>query len=113
VIGENHPKTGNVDYLPPKSLGSHASVLVAMLARGAVRLADPEQEARARKLAATHREVRLTPEELLKVTNWVDTNAQFYGTYFGRKNLAHKSHPAFRPVPTFEMAVSRENPFAE
>jgi hypothetical protein len=113
VIGENHPKTGNVDYLPPKSLGSHASVLVAMLARGAVRLADPEHEARARKLAGTHRDVHLTPEELLKVTNWVDTNAQFYGTYFGRKNLAHKSHPAFRPVPTFEMAVSRENPFAE
>ena len=27
VIGENHPKTGNVDYLPARSLGSHASVL--------------------------------------------------------------------------------------
>jgi len=113
VIGENHPKTGNIDYLPPKSLGSHASVLVAMLARGAVRLADPKQEARARKLVETHRDLHLTPEELLKVTNWVDTNAQFYGTYFGRKNLAHRAHPAFRPVPTFEMAVSREDPFAE
>ncbi len=113
VIGENHPKTGNVHYLPPKSLGSHASVLVAMLARGAVRLADPEQEARARRLAEVHRDVKLAPEELLKVTNWVDTNAQFYGTYFGRKNLAHKTHPAFRPVPTFDMAISRGDPFAE
>jgi hypothetical protein len=110
VIGENHPKTGNVEYLPARSLGSHASVLVAMLAPRAVRLADPAQAARARKLAEVHRDVKLRPEELLKVTNWVDTNAQFYGTYWGRKNLAHKDHPDFRPRPTFEMATSMTLP---
>jgi hypothetical protein len=110
VIGENHPKTGNVEYLPARSLGSHSSVLVAMLAPNAVRLADPAQAARARKLAGVHRDVKMRPEELLKVTNWVDTNAQFYGTYWGRKNLAHKDHPDFRPRPTFEMATSMELP---
>ena len=105
VIGENHPKTGNVDYLPARSLGSHASVLVAMLAPSAVRLADAAQAERARKLAEVHRGIKLRPEELLKVTNWVDTNAQFYGTYWGRKNIAHKTHTDFRPRPTFEMAT--------
>jgi len=110
VIGENHPKTGNVEYLPARSLGSHASVLVAMLAPSAVRLADTAQAGRARKLAEVHRDVKLRPEELLKVTNWVDTNAQFYGTYWGRKNLAHKAHPDFRPRPTFEMATKMTLP---
>jgi hypothetical protein len=49
---------------------------------------------------------------LLRVTNWVDTNAQFYGTYWGRKNLAHKDHPDFRPHPTFEMATRMTLPLA-
>ena len=45
IIGENHPKTGNVDYLPAKSLGSHASVLVAMLSGGKVHLSNPADAA--------------------------------------------------------------------
>lgn len=113
VIGENHPKTGNVEYLPARSLGSHASVLVAMLAPGAVHLADPVQAERAHKLAIVHRGVKLRPEELLKVTNWVDTNAQFYGTYWGRKNIAYENHPGFRPRPTFEMATRLTPPPAD
>ena len=32
TIGENHPKTGNIRYLPAQSLGSHNSLLIAMLA---------------------------------------------------------------------------------
>jgi hypothetical protein len=110
VIGENHPKTGNVHYLPARSLGSHASVLVAMLSAGNVRLADPAQAARAAKLAVAHRDVQLTPEELLRVTNWVDTNCQFYGSYWGKRNLSYKDDPTFRPTPTFEQAVSRTPP---
>ena len=41
IIGENHPKTGNVHYLPSRSLGSHNSLLVAMLAIEKVALRDP------------------------------------------------------------------------
>jgi hypothetical protein len=104
VIGENHPKTGNVDYLPAKSLGSHASVLVAMLAPGMVELADPKQAERARKLAEVHKALRLSPEERVRITNWVDTNCQYYGSYWGRRNLKYASLPDFRPVPTFEQA---------
>ena len=43
IIAENVPKTGNVDYLPAKSLGSHTSVLVSMLSKGKVKLADPKK----------------------------------------------------------------------
>jgi hypothetical protein len=64
-------------------------------------------------LAEKHSDVDLEPEELLKVTNWVDTNCQFYGSYWGRKNLQHKDHPNFRPVPTYEMASSMTSPIPE
>jgi hypothetical protein len=105
VIGENHPKTGNVEYLPARSLGSHASVLVALLSRGSVRLPDPA-DARVRKLLESHKDVDLTREELIRVANWVDTNAQYYGTYWGRRNLQCRDLPDFRPAATFEMARS-------
>jgi len=106
VIGENHPKTGNVRYLPPRSLGSHNSVLVAMLAPQAVQLAgDSSRIARLQKLVEAHKNVHLQPEEVLRISNWVDTNAQYYGSYFGRRNLKDKDHPDFRPVPTWESAI--------
>lgn len=103
TIGENHPKTGNVKYLPPKSLGSHNSLLIAMLAPDKVRLTgDKARLERLAKLVETHKDIRLTREELLGISNWVDTNAQYYGSYYGRRNLQDKNHPDFRPVPTWE-----------
>ena len=113
VIGENHPKTGNVEYLPAKSLGSHASVLATMLSKGKIQLRDSTKNERAGKLAEKHKEIQLSKEELLKVTNWIDTNAQFYGTYWGRKNLKYKDHPQFRPYASFEMATSMISPVQE
>jgi hypothetical protein len=75
-----------------------------------VRLQDAAQAERAGKLAETHKDIKLTREELLRVTNWVDTNGQYYGTYWGRRNLQYKDLPDFRPVPTFEMARSMTPP---
>jgi len=106
VIGENHPKTGNVDYLPARSLGSHASILVAMFSEGWVELADEDAAERAKKLAKLHQRIHLPPEDLLKISNWVDTNGQFYGSYWGRRNLRYRDLPDFRPAPTFEEAIS-------
>jgi len=106
TIGENHPKTGNIRYLPAKSLGSHNSLLIAMLAPDKVRLqGDKARLDRLKKLVESHRDVRLEPAELLKISNWVDTNAQYYGAYYGRRNLQDKKYPDFRPVPTWESAI--------
>jgi hypothetical protein len=110
VIGENHPKTGNVAYLPAKSLGSHASVLVAMLVPGAVHLADPKQAERARHLAEVHQKIRLSLAERVRITTWLDTNCQYYGSYWGRRNLSHAALPDFRPVHTFEQARGLTDP---
>ena len=86
IIGENHPKTGNIHYLPARSLGSHASTLVAHLKKG-------------------HSDVTLTRAEWVRLTTWVDSNGQYYGSYYGRRNLMHKDHPNFRPVPTLASAL--------
>jgi hypothetical protein len=113
IIGENHPKTGNVHYLPAKSVGSHASVLVAMLSHGLVQLSNPKDAARAKRLEQIHKEVSLSPEEMLRVTTWIEANGQYYGSYWGRRNLQHKEHPNFRPSPTFAVATSMVSPVPE
>ncbi len=106
VIGENHPKTGNIRYLPNRSLGSHNSLLIAMLAPGKVKPSgDSTRAERLNRLIESHEDVQLGQKELLKISNWVDTNAQYYGSYYGRRNLKDKDHPNFRPTPTWESAI--------
>ncbi len=85
IIGENHPKTGNIAPVPPRTLGSSASKLVTRLCEG-------------------NREDPLTREELLKITTWIDSNEQYYGSYFGRRNIKYQTYPDFRPVPDFTAA---------
>jgi len=112
-IGENSPKCGNNAYLPPRSLHSHNSILGAILWPGEVKLKDPSREAIARKLAEKHKKLKLTLPEKLKVTNWMDTNGQYHGMYWGRKTLRYKGHPNFRPKPTFARAISKVSAIPE
>ena len=113
TIGENHPKTGNVHYLPAKSLGSHASVLVSMLNPDKVKLKDPKMAEIADKLAKKHEKINLSKEEMIRLTTWVDCNGQYYGSYYGRRNLRYKDHPNFRPASTVEQAQSLSPPLKE
>lgn len=94
----------NGAYLPPRSLGSATSTLLAMLS----------DSAHPKNAKADHARM-LTSMELMIVSRWVDTNYQFYGTYFGRhhpqwlkrdpKNSAYD--PAdFRRKATFDEATS-------
>ncbi|MCL2710640.1 MAG: hypothetical protein FWE95_07150 [Planctomycetaceae bacterium] len=82
MIRENHPKAGNNHYLPPYTLGSHASQLFQ-------RMTD----------SASPCFVQPTREEMIRFTTWIDSNGQYYGTYFGKKNLRYKDEPDFRIVP--------------
>jgi hypothetical protein len=115
TIGENHPKAGNTEYLPARSLGSHASILIAMHSKGKVKLKDPKQAEIAAKLAKVHEEgkVNLPLEDMIRLQTWVEANGQYYGSYYGRRNLKYKDHPNFRPVPTFENARSTTAPLPE
>jgi hypothetical protein len=109
VIGENHPKNGNIRYLPAKSLGSYSSVLVAMFSPD-IKLDNPEAQAKAKHLAKVHDKIKLKPEELLQITNWVDTNCQYYGTYYGRRDTIFKTHPDYRTEYDMATAISPNPP---
>ena len=41
------------------------------------------------------------------------TNAVDYGSYWGRRYIRYKDHPSFRPVPTFEKAISTVCPLPD
>ena len=94
LIFENEPKLGNAEYLPPRSLGSTTAPLVALLRSG-------------------HYDVELSESEMIRLTTWIDSNAQYYGSYWGRKTLMHKDHPNFRPQVTFEQAIAQRPPVPE
>ena len=115
TIGENHPKAGNTEYLPARSLGSHASILIAIHSRGKVKLKDPKAAEIAAKLAKVHEKgkVNLPLEDMIRLQTWVEANGQYYGSYYGRRNLKYKDHPNFRPIPTFENARLTVAPLPE
>lgn len=94
----------NGAYLPPRSLGCATSVLVAVLT-------DPAHPKNAKE---DHTKM-LTPMELMRLCRWVDSNYQFYGSYFGRQHAQwvkpDPTNPAYDPAdfrrrPTFEEATS-------
>ncbi len=106
-IGENHPKTGNVHYLPTRSLGSHASILGAIVTGGKTNpdRCSPNHQKRIKELVEKHKEVKVPLEDAIRITNWIDTNGQFYGSWYGRRNIQYKNHPNYRPVPTWDSAI--------
>jgi hypothetical protein len=94
----------NGAYLPPKRLGCYQSPLIDILTN------------------ATHPKNNeddhsglLSKPELMILSRWVDTNYQFYGTYFGRHHVHWATHtdpgvPAYDPADfrreaTFEEAI--------
>lgn len=107
LIRENYPKTGNAEYLPPRSLGAVTSPLTAMLARNSTFFDDTVRNERIQRWIETHPNISVSSEEQIRVTNWLDTNCQFYGTYFGRRHLKFQNRRDFRPTATFEDAVGK------
>jgi hypothetical protein len=97
----------NGAYLPPRHLGCYTSQLIAMLT-------SPKHPKNVKDAKNDHSKF-LTPMELMVLSRWVDSNYQFYGSYFGRQHPAwQKADPAnaaydpadFRRRATFEEAVS-------
>lgn len=110
VIGENHRKIDNIHYLPPKSLGSYSSILMSMLSKGAIKLSDKKSNAKAQYLIKKHANINLSSLELLKISNWIDTNCQYYGSYYGRRNIKYKGHEDYRTEYDVETALSQDPP---
>ena len=79
------------EYLPPYSFGSYTSGLITLLRNG-------------------HYDVNLSQGEMVKVTTWVDSMGQYYGSYWGRHLRDDRGRDDFRPVSTFDEAVSHDSP---
>ena len=107
-FGKGDQGNYNGAFLPPKSLGSHQSRLIDILIHPANHKNDQVDHSR-----------MLTEMELMVLSRWVDTNYQFYGTYYGRHH-PHWTKPDpgvvlynpkdFRRKPTFEEAISHFAP---
>jgi len=87
---------GGTPYAPPKSVGSHASRFIAQVKKG-----------------CTGNDKELPLGDFVKLTTWVDANAVYYGSYWGRRDVRYKDHPNFRPAPTLEEALSTVCPTPE
>ena len=94
----------NGTELPPKSLGSHKSPLLDILTKSD----------HSKNTTANHATM-LNKYELMILTRWIDTNYQFYGSYYGRQHPAwQKAKPSnpdwnpknFRRKATFQEAIN-------
>ncbi len=94
----------NGGFLPPRSLGCAKSTMIDMLTH-AVHPQNVDHD---------HSQM-LTEMELMILSRWVDTNYQFYGTYYGRHHALwvkpDPNKPTYEPTdfrrrPTFEEATS-------
>lgn len=81
----------NGAYRPPRSLGSAASALIALLT----------QTDHPKNIQDDHSSM-LTEMELMILSRWVDSNYQYYGSYFGRHHshwaAADPQDPAYHPA---------------
>jgi len=101
----NQGDRGNYNgaYLPPKHLGCYRSTMIDVLTN----------PAHAKNAKDDHSRM-LTKSELMVLSRWVDSNYQFYGSYYGRHHSrwvnADPGKPAYQAVDfrrkaTFEEAV--------
>ena len=79
------------EAVPPYTYGSHKSKLIQTLLKG-------------------HHKVKLEQAEFVRLVTWVDANAQFYGSYFGRRNISAKDRPGVRAAPTLASARGVQPP---
>ena len=102
---------------PPRYLGAYSSILAATFGDfepcfdhfgGAA----AKMKERVKLLRAKHQDVKLTRGEFIRVANWLDASCQYYGSYWGMKNLTHRQSPYFRPEVSFAEAVSAQWPAA-
>ena len=65
------------------------------------------------RLGQMCRGARMAEQDFVKLVTWVDANAVYYGSYWGRIHIAHRNHPNFRPTPTLQQALATEPPLPD
>jgi hypothetical protein len=99
-----------VQHLTAFTLGSPGSTLGAWLSEGRVQMRDEKLQGYVDHLKKTHPDTLIAREEFIQLVNWLDVNAPFHASYWGRLNSRYQGHPNFRPAITVEEALLREMP---
>ena len=73
-------------------------------------MSDPALQAYVEQLSAAHENVEVSDDELLRLSNWIDVNCPYHPSYWGRLNASYERHPGYRPLVSFEDALSRTIP---
>ena len=99
----------NGSFLPPKNLGCYKSIMMAILTN----------KSHPKNAKDDHTKM-LNANQMMILSRWVDTNYQFYGSYYGRQHSywvnPDPGKPDYRPAadhrrkPTFAEAVSKVAP---
>jgi len=109
-----------VEETPPYFFGAHSSLLGLMfvpiepLSPSFAGDANTNLVAKVKKMRTVHKSVTMfmRKEEVIPILNWLDVSCQYYGSYWGMKNLQHKESPGFRPAVTFEEGIGTAWPEA-
>jgi hypothetical protein len=99
-----------MQFLPPYTLGSTTSTLVAFLSNDRLAPRDLGLQEYVDHLLKTHPDVHLSEPELIQVVNWIDVNAPFHPSYWGRLNARYLDHPNYRPAISVAEAQQRDVP---
>lgn len=105
--------SNGIEFIPAYQSGTLSSPLGAWLF-GETALKDAPDAAKdeLKLLIEKHKDanVRLTEAELLTVANWLDVNAPYHPSYFGRLHEKFQGRPDYRPEVSVEEARSRSLP---
>lgn len=105
--------SNGIEFINPYHSGAVSSPLAAWLL-GEYKLKDAPQPAQdeLKLLHDLHKDanVQLTDLEKITIVNWLDVNAQYHPSYFGRLHQKFQGRPDYRPEITPEEARDRELP---
>jgi hypothetical protein len=105
--------SNNIEYIPPYQTGALTSPLAALVFGWEKTSWENSQvNAYTAKLSSTHAKanIKLSDAEKLTLVNWLDVNAPFHPSYWGKKNAKFKDDPAYRPALSFEEICGRAVP---
>ena len=102
--------SNGIEYIPPYQICSPSSSLSAWLTDTDCTYNSDAVKQYAKQLKAWHPTVKLSPDELLTINNWLDDNCPFHPSFFGRLHSKFEGQPNYRPVVTPEECRDRNLP---
>ena len=105
--------SNGIEFIPAYQTGTLSSPLGAWLfGETTLKSRDEAAQRELDALVAGHKDakIELSQAERVRLASWLDVNAQFHPSYFGRLHEKFKDRPDYRPEVSVEEARSRTLP---